>query len=239
LVIANVEQGTPFYRGGLRQGDVIVAWNGQQIRSEDDFGRWASERRGQRIPVIVLRDGSRETVYITYDQDRNRQSYDGLQSYAQQAYDSQAFLGVRFETRGRGGAVISDVVSGGPAEQAGLKAGDELVAINGREVNSGREVTRIVASMQPGDRLDIEYSRRVENRTQAVLESRQGDVASARYDRSSDMNRQGGQYDGIEQSSYDEQSASGAAIEYNSGERTIDRNYDRRNGRTLLPRLRN
>ncbi len=154
LAISSIERGTPYYRGGLRQGDVIVLWNGRQIRNQDDFGRWAEYRAGQRIPVTVLRDGRRETINITYDQDRNRQSYEGTQSYGQQSYDSQAFLGVRFETRNRvrGGAVISDVVNGSPAEQAGLKAGDELVAINGREVNSGREVTRIVSTMQPGDR---------------------------------------------------------------------------------------
>jgi hypothetical protein len=181
LAIVSVERGTPYFHSGLRQGDVIISYNGQAIRNEGDFGRWAIYRPGERVPVIVMRDGRRETVYITYDQERSLT--DSADRDAQPAYESQAFLGVRFEPRMRGGAVISSVVPRSPAEQAGLQTGDEIVAINGREIRSAREATRAVASMKPGDRLDIEYSRRIHQKTQAVLDGKPDESQTAQNGR--------------------------------------------------------
>jgi hypothetical protein len=44
LTISRVEQGGHFYRSGLRDGDVIVSYNGQPLRNQDEFGRWANDR---------------------------------------------------------------------------------------------------------------------------------------------------------------------------------------------------
>ena len=66
LTISRVDEGSHYYRSGLRDGDVIISYNGQPLRNQDEFGRWANERSSERTPVIVLRDGRRETVYIQY-----------------------------------------------------------------------------------------------------------------------------------------------------------------------------
>jgi predicted metalloprotease with PDZ domain len=133
--------------------------------------------------------------------------------------------------RFRNGAVIAAVVPNSPADQAGLKAGDELVAINGRQVDAPRDVTRIVESMQPGDRIDIEFTRRAEQQTQAVLEEHPRAMASAQYQ----QGRQ--QYDrGVEQSSYDDQGTYGAPDEYGQSDRGT---RSERRGGGLLRGLRN
>jgi serine protease Do len=59
--------------------------------------------------------------------------------------------------QGRKGAVVADVVPGGPAQRGGLEAGDVVVAVNGRPVTSNTDMTREVAKTQAGDiaHLDI------------------------------------------------------------------------------------
>jgi predicted metalloprotease with PDZ domain len=180
------------------------------------------------VPVIVLRDGRRETVYIQYENDRNQAG-----GYATNtgSYASQAFLGVRFEMRPR--AMVSAVVPGSPAEEAGLKPGDELISINGRRISSAREATRIVASMQPGDRIDIEFSRPTREHAQAVLKEHPGEIAGAEYRRSIESRQGATQYDGVEQSSYDEQ------ISTNSDQDNYSGSSERRGNRGLFQRLRN
>jgi membrane-associated protease RseP (regulator of RpoE activity) len=234
LEITSVERDTPFYRGGLRQGDTIISYNGRQIHSQDDFGRWADNQSGQRIPVIVLRDGRRQTVYINYQNERGPgESYS---NQPQQSAESQAFLGVRFDERNRGMVVISSVVSGSPADQAGLQQGDELISLNGREVDSPREVTRIVSGMQPGEKLEIEFGRRVRNHTQAVLEGRPGNFAAGQYRQGYDQYRQGPMQDeGVEQSSYNEETTTPTPTNGNTNGRIMERGSQRR-GR-ILPRL--
>jgi regulator of sigma E protease len=54
--------------------------------------------------------------------------------------------------------VVGDVVSGGAAQRGGLKAGDEVIAINGRRIEAWDEVVSIVRG-QPGTRLVVEIRR--------------------------------------------------------------------------------
>jgi serine protease Do len=48
------------------------------------------------------------------------------------------------------GAIVANVVPGGPAQKAGFHQGDLVVAINGAAVNDSRELTRRVAALQAG-----------------------------------------------------------------------------------------
>ena len=53
------------------------------------------------------------------------------------------------------GLIISGVDAGGPAEKAGLKPGDVLVAINGKSADEGRSAMNRVALMTPGDPITL------------------------------------------------------------------------------------
>jgi serine protease Do len=48
------------------------------------------------------------------------------------------------------GALISQVERGGPAEQAGLKAGDVILAVDGRALERSGEVPALIAAVKPG-----------------------------------------------------------------------------------------
>jgi membrane-associated protease RseP (regulator of RpoE activity) len=80
------------------------------------------------------------------------------------------FLGVTF-VRNERAPVVQSVAAGGPAEQAGLQPNDLIETLQGRRVRTSQDVLDIVARMRPGDVLDIEFSRRLNIRTQAPLAS--------------------------------------------------------------------
>ncbi|WP_395443274.1 S1C family serine protease [Caulobacter sp. UC70_42] len=61
--------------------------------------------------------------------------------------------------RGRAGALVADVTPGGPADRAGLKAGDALLALNGQALTSSADLTRRVGQARPGERLRLELLR--------------------------------------------------------------------------------
>jgi len=48
------------------------------------------------------------------------------------------------------GAIIAEVVAGGPAAQAGFQQGDVVIALNGRPVEDSRDLTRHIASIPAG-----------------------------------------------------------------------------------------
>jgi S1-C subfamily serine protease len=174
LAINTLEPSNLFFNSGVRQGDVLVSYAGRPVRTQADFWRYAVVQPGQRIPVVVLRDGRQQTVYVTYHQQP------GIQHQAAYAPQSQAYLGVTFNANVMHAAAVRTVAPGSPAEQAGLRAGDHIVALNGNRVHGANDVIRTVQTMQPGASLDIAFTRPVENRTQVTLGQRPG-IAQASY----------------------------------------------------------
>jgi serine protease DegS len=59
----------------------------------------------------------------------------------------------------RGGVVITNLYTNGPAAQAGVRAGDILLAIDGHELRSAQEAMAQLASHKPGDSVRLRVQR--------------------------------------------------------------------------------
>lgn len=82
----------------------------------------------------------------------------------------RGFLGVKirnlddeareaFGLSSRAGALISDVDADGPADKAGLRKGDVIVAVKGQPVKETRHVIDTISGMAPGTKVDVEVVR--------------------------------------------------------------------------------
>ncbi|HWC04830.1 MAG TPA: PDZ domain-containing protein, partial [Methylomirabilota bacterium] len=58
------------------------------------------------------------------------------------------------------GILIESVVEGGPAEHAGVRKGDVIVAINGQPIAVPPELTRRIAGTPPGTRVELSLVRK-------------------------------------------------------------------------------
>jgi S1-C subfamily serine protease len=69
----------------------------------------------------------------------------------------RAMLGVNLGgTEPNGGGVRVEAVSpGGPAAEAGVKAGDVIVAIEAKPVTTGRELVRAMEAIEPGQKVEL------------------------------------------------------------------------------------
>ena len=71
-----------------------------------------------------------------------------------------AYLGVSIGTNMNGtGAVIGTVRAGSPAADAGVKSGDIVVAVNGKQVTAANELTAAIAALRPGDKATLKVQR--------------------------------------------------------------------------------
>jgi serine protease Do len=57
------------------------------------------------------------------------------------------------------GVTVQNVTSGSPAEQAGLKIGDTITSVDGKEVKSGDELVADIASRKPGSKAKLNFVR--------------------------------------------------------------------------------
>jgi putative serine protease PepD len=82
-------------------------------------------------------------------------------------------MGIAVDTRYTGtGALISSeangVTDGGPADKAGLKAGDLILEIDGVEINTSDELIVAIRSRNVGDKVKIKYKRNAITREVSV-----------------------------------------------------------------------
>ena len=74
-----------------------------------------------------------------------------------------------------GGLYVNEVVEGGAAEDAGLRKGDIITAVDGKKTNDASAMSEQMAQYRPGDKITIEYNRNgVEKKAQVTLKNKVG-----------------------------------------------------------------
>ena len=66
------------------------------------------------------------------------------------------------------GALIAGVVRGGPADKAGIRPGDVLLALAGKEVANSSGMLNQIAAIRPGDAVEMRVVRRGQEKTLQV-----------------------------------------------------------------------
>jgi putative serine protease PepD len=81
-----------------------------------------------------------------------------------------AYLGLQTTTprNGASGAEIAQATAGGPAEKAGLQAGDIVKKVGGQSVSTPDEVAAAIAGNSPGDKVDVTVERNGSEHTVSV-----------------------------------------------------------------------
>ncbi len=97
-------------------------------------------------------------------------AYEVAQAIVEGKRIEPAFLGVRGTDRaiGEGGALITEVMPGSAAEQAGIQVGDLVTSLDGEPITGIRDLAAAVRSRQPGDVVELEVVRDGETLTLQV-----------------------------------------------------------------------
>jgi len=66
------------------------------------------------------------------------------------------------------GALVGQVISGGPAEKGGVKTGDVILSVNGKSVERSTQLPGVISAIKPGDTARLEVWRDGSTKTVAV-----------------------------------------------------------------------
>ncbi len=158
VVIQDVLDGQPAARAGVRRNDILVEFDGRPVSDVQKLRiQVADTPPGKRVPMVVLRDGQRQTMTVTLtDRDQGiaaaSQGGGGTVERPQEP-SSAPVVGLRVramtdEERGefklKSGVVVAEVQTGSAAEEAGLAAGEVIEEVGGRPVSTPSEFASLL-----------------------------------------------------------------------------------------------
>jgi Do/DeqQ family serine protease len=158
-IISSVTPGSAADKSGLKQGDVIVSFDGQPVRDFNTLrNRVAATRPGSDAELVILRDGSKKNVRVKLDELSAERV---ARADTDSASNDQAALGVWLApltpalasqlgvSKDAHGLVVRDVDPNGRAADAGIQAGDVIESVN-REPVKGVDDLRAALKRDTG-----------------------------------------------------------------------------------------
>jgi regulator of sigma E protease len=140
-ILAAPPEGSPAAVAGLATGDVVTAVDGDAVRSWQDL-RWRLLRAtgADRVTLTVAQPNGAKTAHVLSLATLTSDDWEGNYLGA---------LGLKIDL---GPPLVRDVLPGKPAAIAGLRAGDAVLAIDGKETRSPADVASIT-NAHPGETL--------------------------------------------------------------------------------------
>jgi len=131
---------SPAEKSGLKPGDMILAINGKPIKSFQDLFTMELLNPGKEMTYRIQRGNSvLEKKLVLAEYKEEKAGYSGI-----------ALPGIE--------AIVAKTLKGGPAEKAGIRADDKIVAIDGQPIHYWHEMSALVQASQ-GKELEIEVLR--------------------------------------------------------------------------------
>ena len=168
-VVTDVKEDGPADKAGIKQGDVILSFQGAQIEDAVTLQRAVTRTAvGSKATVKVLRDGQEKEFAVTMAELPDNQqvakaeaepSDQPLAGLAVQELDRETAqeLGLKGKIQG---VVVTTVDPESDAERAGLMPGDVIREINRKPVTSMKEFDRAASSLKKGQTVLVLINRR-------------------------------------------------------------------------------
>jgi serine protease Do len=159
--VAAVRSGTTADAAGFKKNDFIVAVNGYRVFNRERYlGVIGTYPERTEVTVQVKRDG--ETMDLKVELDRYT-TMEGLgfglpQRPAPARPKGSGYLGAYVEET-KDGVKVMDVRPASPADEAGLQAGDLILAVNDRKIGGRDELLQRLWQRKPGARVKLSVKR--------------------------------------------------------------------------------
>ncbi len=164
VMVAGVTDGGPAAAAKLRGGDVILKFNGQEIKDRALPRVVAEAAIGKQVPVVIWRDGKEITVSVAVGEMPDDIKLAAVQPGKPLVVTELSTLGMklsvispeaskRFSLKdGQKGVLVIDVAQGTPGAEKGLKPGDVIVEVQQEEVSTPADVVDRVEKLRKAGR---------------------------------------------------------------------------------------
>lgn len=157
VVVVFVESGSPAEKAGIARGDIILDVNGAAVNTQADIRKAvASHKEGDAITLKVRHGDTEKTMSVALGS-RDGHAYMGVLLF----HEGRERIGMRDKADkdwpwvSSQGVIVARVVSGGPADKAGLKRGDVILSVDGVAVDVDHKLSSLIQEKKSGDTVTL------------------------------------------------------------------------------------
>ncbi len=150
ILVSQVSDNSPAQQAGMKQGDVIILYQGKKVNNIGQFRNSVSlTAPGSKEKIVVLRHGKRKNLTVTIGNqaqgsqlaDSSTQSSNEI-GLTVQSITSQ--LAQQYNVKAGSGVIVSHVKPDSIGAKAGIKVGSVILQANRKQVNNAADFKRAI-----------------------------------------------------------------------------------------------
>lgn len=158
-LIVNVIKGGPADKAGLKKNDVIIAYQGKEIKDASSLrNEVANTAIGQEVKVNFMRNGIKQELLVKIGNLEEASKF--LISMIKERLGAEVRTltskeSQKFNLEPQRGVVITSINPKGPLGEAGLETGDIILEINGQPIMGMESFVQILISLKANQRITL------------------------------------------------------------------------------------
>ncbi|MDH3974254.1 MAG: DegQ family serine endoprotease [Deltaproteobacteria bacterium] len=155
-LVADVVEGSPAEKSGIKRGDVITFFDGEKIGKMRDLPAIvAATPVGRKVKVKVVRNGKTKVLKVKIEKlegsGEEKEEESIIDELGMSVQEMTPELTKRLDFEGKEGVIISMIESGGIADRGGLRRGDVIMEINKDEIKDKGDYRKVMKKLKKGD----------------------------------------------------------------------------------------
>jgi serine protease Do len=157
-LVAQVQEGSPAAKAGIKKGDIIVKFDGKEIKDMDELPRMvAGTPIGKKASVVIFREGKEITVTVPLaempEEEKEVITKKSENTLGVTVKDITPELANKLGIAEKEGVIVSSIEPGGPAEDVGIMKGDIIKEVNRKQVKNVQEYSEAIGKAKPGENI--------------------------------------------------------------------------------------
>jgi serine protease Do len=156
-LVAEVTKGSPAEEAGIEQGDVIIEFDGKEISEMNTLPRIVAETPvGKKVKVVVIRNGAKKELTVkigelSEEKEQEMAAEKGTENLGMVVSELTPELADHLNAPPGSGVVVTDIESGSPADEAGIRRGDIIKEVNRQPIKSLKVYNQAIKKAVKGD----------------------------------------------------------------------------------------